>query len=191
MADQSPERAPHDVMDLSGDEPGLAAPWLEVVNAQRDVIEIGDSDDDDAAPAAILSAGGDPDADDDEDDVLWLREMAAVHVLGGSASGVKAEGGGASGASKIKAEPKQEVKPKKEKASSGGGGAPAGAGGGAAAAAPAPPSGMPSAAEKAAHLATLQPGDRDLQRTLWRVAERESIGLRRRCAAAAATWIFL
>ena len=126
----------------SDDDAAPLAPWVRTVSDQAevaDIIEIKDEEED--------------------DDDLFEKEMNVQY--GSSPSRVK-----------------KEKKPKPDP-SPGGGGAPQGGaapgGHGAAAPAPAPAAappvigGMPTAAEKTAHLLTLPAGARDLQRLLWHI----------------------
>ena len=150
MAESNGQKRALVVIDSDDDEAPLA-PWVRTVSDQAevaDIIEIKDEE------------------EEEDDDELFEKEMNVQY--GSSPSRVK-----------------KEKKPKPDP-SSGGGGGPSGSGGapqggaapgGHAAAAPAPApaaappviGGMPTAAEKTAHLLTLPAGARDLQRLLWHI----------------------
>ena len=140
MAESNGKKRALVVID-SDDDAAPLAPWVRTVSDQAEVAEIIEIKD-----------------EEEDDDDLFEKEMNVQY--GSSPSRVK-----------------KEKKPKPDP-SPGGGGAPQGGaapgGHGAApapAAAAAPPviGGMPTAAEKTAHLLTLPAGARDLQRLLWHI----------------------
>ncbi|KAH8063264.1 ATP binding protein [Aureococcus anophagefferens] len=146
--------------------------WMQLMAEQEEVIEIV-SDDEDSKPAPAkpelveISDDGD-DAWGLSDDDEWEKEMAAA----GSGTAIAAKNlaagglGGASGpAPDAEPDAKPDVKPALGKKKKKAGGGASGGGGAKKKARPGPLSLSP--AEKTAHLATLPPGDRDLQRVLW------------------------
>ena len=168
------------VIDSDDDAPPLA-PWLRTVSDQAEVADI----------IVIKDAG------DDDDDDAWINDYGSSPLRvkreqkpkpspgggggssGGGSSGGRPAGGGPAGGGPAGGGPAGAA----GAPGGGGGGAPGGGGGGAplgpGAAAPAPAAaglaappvvgGMPTAAEKTAHLLTLVAGDRDLQRMLWHI----------------------
>ena len=133
----------------SDDDAAPLAPWVRTVSDQAEVAEIIEIKD-----------------EEEDDDALFEKEMDVQY--GSSPSRVKKE-----------KKPKPDPSPGGPSGSGGApqGGAVPGGHGGAAAPAPAPApaaappviGGMPTAAEKTAHLLTLPAGARDLQRLLWHI----------------------
>jgi len=146
MAESNGQKRALVVIDSDDDEAPLA-PWVRTVSDQAEVADIIEIKDD----------------EEEDDDELFEKEMNVQY--GSSPSRVKKE-----------KKPKPDPSPG---GPSGGGGAPQGGtapgGHGAATPAPAPAAappvigGMPTAAEKTAHLLTLPAGARDLQRLLWHI----------------------
>ena len=148
MAESNSKKRALVVIDSDDDEAPLA-PWVRTVSDQAEVADIIEIKDD----------------EEEDDDELFEKEMNVQY--GSSPSRVKKE-----------KKPKPDPSPGGGGGPSGGGGAPQGGaapGHGAAAPAPAPTAappvigGMPTAAEKTAHLLTLPAGARDLQRLLWHI----------------------